>query len=75
MRQRCKGKNRCNHPKTVKQFLVDGLAINHLFSTEKDNASIKHEIEEIKIVSDEVTRAKVMDIKPFWFIWDLLVLL
>merc|ERR1719429_145357 len=27
---------------------------------EKDNASIKHEIEEIKIVSDEVTRAKAI---------------
>jgi chromosome segregation ATPase len=28
--------------------------------TEKDNVSIKHEIEEIKIVSDEVTRAKAI---------------
>ena len=32
-----------------------------MFRTEKDNVSIKHEIEEIKIVSDEVTRAKVKD--------------
>ena len=38
--------------------------INHFFRTEKDNVSIKHEIEEIKIVADEVTRAKVKDV--FW---------
>ena len=36
-----------------------------MFRTEKDNVSIKHEIEEIKIVSDEVTRAKVKDVFVF----------
>ena len=29
------------------------------FRVERDNASIKHELEEIKVVSDEVLRAKV----------------
>ena len=36
-----------------------------MFRTEKDNVSIKHEIEEIKVVSDEVTRAKVKDVFVF----------
>ena len=27
--------------------------------TEKDNISIKHEVEEIKVITDEVMRAKV----------------
>mgnify|MGYP001190092110 CR=1 FL=1 len=30
------------------------------FRVERDNASIKHELEEIKVVSDEVLRAKVI---------------
>ena len=45
--------------------------INHFFRTEKDNVSIKHEIEEIKIVSDEVTRAKVKDFPNFGIFLDL----
>ena len=37
------------------------------FRVERDNASIKHELEEIKVVSDEVLRAKVFmfDIRFF----------
>ena len=31
-----------------------------LSRVEKDNVSIKHEIEEIKVITDEVTRAKVL---------------
>ena len=44
-----------------------------MFRTEKDNVSIKHEIEEIKIVSDEVTRAKVKYFTKdvFWIFLDL----
>ena len=50
-----------------------------MFRTEKDNVSIKHEIEEIKIVSDEVTRAKVevltKEVIVFWkYFWICLVI-
>ena len=34
------------------------ICINY-YRVEKDNASIKHEIQEIKVISDEVLRAKV----------------
>ena len=59
--------------------LVSEKVNNWLFRTEKDNVSIKHEIEEIKIVSDEVTRAKVevltKEVIVFWkYFWICLVI-
>jgi len=39
--------------------LGDDLTQNNNFRVEKDNINIKHEIEEIKVLTDEVTRAKV----------------
>ena len=39
--------------------LSDNLLLSRV---EKDNANIKHEIEEIKVISDEVSRAKVLPV-------------
>ena len=42
-----------------------------LSRVEKDNVNIKHEIEEIKVISDEVTRAKVFPL-PLLFLFEIL---
>ena len=38
---------------------VSCISTQNISRVEKDNASIKHELEEIKVISDEVLRAKV----------------